>query len=343
MDTNIAIHHYPDSFSGRWIKYFDKNNIKYKLVDCHAYDIIEQLGDIEYLLWSWNIDIPQTSLFAKELTYILEQKGITVIPGFKTTFFYDNKISQLYLLESIKAPFVKSYVFYEKEKAFDWIETATFPKVCKLSSGAGANGVFLCKNRQEAKRVVLKMFKMGFPKFSRIEWFRDNFRKFLKYPDLKHFEYLLRSFARLFIKTKYEYFGREKGYIYFQDFIPNNSFDIRVIVIGSRAVAIKRMCREGDFRASGSGSIIYEHSEIDIDCIDIAFKTNESIKAQYIAFDFVFESGKPLIVEISHYFSYKAYDKCDGYWSRDLKWHSADIDIPSMIIEETVCKKLNCS
>ena len=52
--------------------------------------------------------------------------------------------------------------------------------------------------------------------------------------------------------------GNEKGYIYFQEFIPDNDFDIRVIVIGDKAFAIKRMVRENDFRASGSGSILYE-------------------------------------------------------------------------------------
>jgi glutathione synthase/RimK-type ligase-like ATP-grasp enzyme len=53
-------------------------------------------------------------------------------------------------------------------------------------------------------------------------------------------------------------FNPEKNYVYFQDFIPQNDFDIRIIVIGKRAFAIKRMVRKGDFRASGSGNIKYD-------------------------------------------------------------------------------------
>ena len=57
--------------------------------------------------------------------------------------------------------------------------------------------------------------------------------------------------------------GREIGYAYFQDFIPENQFDIRVVVIGKRSFAIKRMVRKDDFRASGSGKIKYGKDNFD--------------------------------------------------------------------------------
>ena len=39
-----------------------------------------------------------------------------------------------------------------------------------------------------------------------------------------------------------------RGYVYFQDFIPDNQFDTRVTVIGNRAFAFIRKVRPGDFR-----------------------------------------------------------------------------------------------
>ena len=70
---------------------------------------------------------------------------------------------------------------------------------------------------------------------------------------------LVKGSVRLFYTTEYARMaGREIGYVYFQDFIPQNNFDIRVCVVGDKAFAIKRMVRENDFRASGSGFIYYE-------------------------------------------------------------------------------------
>jgi len=335
----IAIHHYKDSFSEEWIKYFDDRDIPYKIVDCYNSNIIKELEDIDILFWSWNIDEIEATLFAKELTWILEKKGIVVVPSFNTSFIYDNKIAQKYLLESIKAPFVKSYIFYDKNKAIEWINQTNFPKVCKLSKGAGSNSVYLCKTKTEAVKWINRAFSKGFSRFDRIEWFKDNIKKFLKNKSLKQFELMSRSFVRLFIPTKYEKYGKEFGYVYFQDFIPNNSFDIRIITIGDKAIGIKRLCRDDDFRASGSGLIVYEHKEIDIRCIDIAFEISDKLDMQYMSYDFIFDmNSNPLIVEISHYFSYKAYSYCNGYWDRDLNWHDYQINIPKMIAESIIEK-----
>ena len=60
-------------------------------------------------------------------------------------------------------------------------------------------------------------------------------------------------------------------------FIPQNDFDIRVIVTGNKAIAIKRMNRKNDFRASGSGYILYDKNEIDIRCVKIAFEVNKKL------------------------------------------------------------------
>ena len=48
---------------------------------------------------------------------------------------------------------------------------------------------------------------------------------------------MLKGIVRLFIGNEYSNMvPREKGYVYFQDFIPNNKFDIRVIVVGEKAL-----------------------------------------------------------------------------------------------------------
>ncbi|WP_093883126.1 hypothetical protein [Syntrophus gentianae] len=130
---------------------------------------------------------------------------------------------------------------------------------------------------------------------------------------------------------------RDKGYVYFQDFIPENTHDIRVIVIGKRAFAIKRMIRENDFRASGSGKIIYGHEEINLECISTAFYLAGKLQMQSVAFDFIFTNeNQPLLVEISYAFVNKGYLQCPGYWTSDIEWHEGKFSPEYFMIEDFV-------
>lgn len=321
----IAIHstNFKVAFTERWVTYCEKNNIQYKLVNAYDSDIIEQLKDCTAFMWHHNHANYKDALFAKQLLYSLEQKGMKVFPDFNTTWHFDDKVGQKYLLESIDAPLVPSYVFYTKKEALEWINNTSFPKVFKLRGGAGSANVKLAKTKSQAKGFVRKAFGSGFFQFDRIEYLKDNYRKWKEGKDKYG---LIKGLYRLFIKTEFsKMYHREKGYIYFQNFIPNNSFDIRVVVVGDKAFALKRLVRKDDFRASGGGSIIYDKNQIDERCVKIAFEVNEKIKSQSIAYDFVFdENNNPLIVEISYGYAAPAYDKCEGYWDKDLNWHKGE-------------------
>ena len=95
-----------------------------------------------------------------------------------------------------------------------------------------------------------------------------------------------------------------------------------MIIIDGKAFAVKRLVRENDFRASGSGNVVFEPAEIDERCIQIAFEVNKKIGAQSIGFDFVFdEANEPKLVEFCYGFSVEFYDPCPGYWDVELNWH----------------------
>ncbi len=133
--------------------------------------------------------------------------------------------------------------------------------------------------------------------------------------------------------------GREVGYVYFQDFLPNNEFDIRIIVIGDKAFALKRMVREDDFRAAGSGSFKYAREEFDERCISIAFDVTKKLKAQCLAYDFVYDENKnPLIVEISYGYSPGVYDDCPGYWDENLNWYEGKFNPHGWMVELIINK-----
>lgn len=336
MSFKIAIHNYPGDFSDRWIEYCKNKNLQYSIVNCYSNNIIHEMKNFDILLWSWNLSHFESLEFARELIYALEQMDKIVFPNFKTSFYYDNKVGQKYLLESSNAPMVESYVFYSKEDAYKWIDTTSFPKVFKLSGGAGSMNVKLCHSKSEAISFTKKAFGKGFSQVDRVAWVKDKMMKLKENPSKNTLINFIKATGRLFVPTQKEkYTSREKGYIYFQEFIPQNDFDIRVIVIGEKAFALKRLCRDGDFRASGSGKIVYEKDEIDTRCVDVSFKTSIKLDFQCMAYDFVFdENNNPLIVEASYHFAPYAYDKCQGYWDEKLDWYNATINPQDMIMNE---------
>ena len=334
----IAIHDSKKEhfFSKRWIAYCNNNNIPFKIVNVYENNIINQVKDCDIFMWHHSNYDYRDALFAKQLIYSLETTGIKVFPDFHTTWHFDDKVGQKYLLEAIDAPLVPSYVFYNKKDARKWIESTSFPKVFKLRGGSGSSNVQLVKDKQEAKKHVKKAFGRGFSQFDRFNHLKFRYKNFKS--GKESLVGVLKGIVRLFIGNKYSNMvPKEKGYVYFQEFIPNNTFDIRVIVVGEKAFALKRLVRKNDFRASGSGNIVYHKSEIDERCIQISFNVNEKLKCQSIAFDYVFdENNNPFIVEISYGFDVKAYDPCPGYWDSTLYWHEGEFKPQEWMIEDLI-------
>lgn len=340
----IAIHHTSGSFSDRWIEYCKEKGIFYKIVDAYSSDIVRQVSDCDAFMWHHHHANYKDVLFAKQLLYSLQVAGKRVFPDFNTVWHFDDKVGQKYLLEAVDAPLVPSYVFYTKREALDWIEKTDFPKVFKLRGGAGASNVKLAKTKSDAVRLVNKAFGKGFPQFDRAAYLKERYGKWRSGKDT--FLGVCKGLARLFIPTEFsKMHAREKGYAYFQEFIPGNKFDIRIVVIGyDKAFGLKRLVRKGDFRASGSGNIVYDRAGIDERCVQISFDIARKLRTQSLALDFVFdEENNPLIVEISYGYSIKAYYKCEGYWTDDMAWHEGKgFDIEGWMVENILanCQKL---
>lgn len=332
----IAIHEDIGSFSDRWINYCIEMQVPYKIVNCYDSDIISQLDDCSGLMWHWSQNDYKAALFARQLTLSLEKKSIRVFPDVNTAWHFDDKVGQKYLLEAIDAPLVNTYVFYSKEEALNWLDTTSFPKVFKLRGGASSVNVRLAKTKSSAKRLVKKAFGKGFLHINRFSRLQDRFRILKRDKNLTAARGVASGIARLFIPTEVERFSHnEKGYIYFQDFVPQNEYDTRLIVIGNRCLGVRRYCRKGDFRASGSGIKAYEPELFDKRAIKIAFETAKKIKTQSAAFDFIIDNGEPKIVELSYGFiTGKFYDDCPGYWDNNLNWHEGFINPQYFIIED---------
>ena len=328
--------HKTGSFAKRWIDYCEKNNIHYKIVNCYDSNIIEQLKDCDALMWHHDHGKHKDVIAAKKILFALEHAGVKVFPDFKTSWHFDDKVAQKYLLEAIGAPMVPSYVFYDKKEALNWANHTTYPKVFKLKGGAGSANVKLVRTKSECINLIDKVFGKGFKQFDGMAYFLDSIKKYKS--GTKSINQVAKAFGRMFISTDFsKHIAREKGYVYFQDFIPNLDSDIRIQVIGNRATGLKRFVRKGDFRASGSGDFIeLNKKNIDIRLIEIAFLIAKKINSQSLTIDFIYNKDQPLIVELSYGYPYKFYDNCLGYWDANLNWHEGKFISQHWMVEDLV-------
>ncbi len=326
MTKVLAIHHRKSSYSERWIAHCENHGIPYTIVDCLDSGILSRLAEARALLWHWHHEEPGATLIARQVTMAVELMGLAVFPNTATCWHFNDKVGQKYLLESVGAPLIPTYVFYNLDRAEGWIDGATFPKVFKLRKGAGSLNVRLVPNARVARALAKQAFGKGFRPIA--GYTADLVRR---YGSARKREGLFEALRRLpqtmaRIRQLNSELGTERGYVYFQDFLEGNSFDTRVTIIGDRAFAFTRDVRPGDFRASGSGRIVYDRQKIHPECVKIAFEVTRRVGSQSMAFDFVMDGGgAPRIAEVSYCYDARAVYDCAGHWDARLAWHEGHV------------------
>lgn len=338
----IAIQPDEGSYSERWIEYCNLYHHKYKLVDVYRNDIILQLQGCSHFLWNFRLGRIKDVLFAKQLLYSVENMEIKVFPNFFTIWHYDDKIGQKYLLESIKAPLVKTEVFYNNELAIKWANTTTYPVVFKLRGGASSINVKLIKSKSEALKIIKKAFSTGFDGKPHSFRMKENWAKFKRDKTVDYLKGTIAGLKNYLFPTKQQILDNsiEKGYVYIQEFLPNNDSDIRIFIIGDRAFGGKRFVRENDFRASGSGLGTFSKKQLDERCVKIAFEVSRKLSLQSVAFDFIFDKkNDPKIIEFSYASASAVYDDCEGYWDSDIKWYPEKFKAEYWMIEDLINKE----
>lgn len=335
----IAIYHRENSFSERWITFCSKNQINFIEVDPFKSDVIDFLRKekVTHFMWHVNHSSQKDLLCFPYLMNSLDQMGVKTFPNFNTRWHFDDKVAQKYLLESINAPIIPSYAFYREKDALKNMSKSKFPIVAKLKRGAGASNVILIKDKEAADGYIKKMFSEGInPNVAALDNIDSKIRlaKKIKNP-ITLFKKVIKHIKRSHQESKVNV--NEKGYFYYQKFLPNNNFDTRVIIVSDRAIAIRRINRKDDFRASGSGNIEYDINLIDTNTVKIAFDVSDKLNTQSLAFDFVYNENKEAqIIEVCFGFSMEAYDDCPGYWDKNLNFIEENFNPQHYMIENFI-------
>lgn len=116
--------------------------------------------------------------------------------------------------------------------------------------------------------------------------------------------------------------GVQKGYLYWQRFIPENDGDVRVIVIGDESFGIRRGNRDDAPFASGSGRIevIREISDDHtVKAFRMADEISEHLGTRWQAYDFVFDGDRCYCLEAACSWTDSGYVGCPTFDRHTLK------------------------
>jgi glutathione synthase/RimK-type ligase-like ATP-grasp enzyme len=335
----LAIHHREGSFSERWIDYCKKESIDYLLVNSYANDILEVIRDreITHFMWHFSHESSRDLMLYPNVFNSLELMGIKTFPNFNSRWHFENKVAQKYLFECIDAPMPKNYAFYDENEALRFLEKYDLPIVAKLKRGAASINVKLVTNIDDGVKYVEKLFSEGIP--SRGNALGNLGSKIRIAKKIKNIRQLFIKIIGFLKKNKNERLlsPPEKGYAYFQEFMPKNDFDVRLVIVNDKAFGAKRINRENDFRASGSGKCDFRTKEMDLKFVSLAFELHKKIGAQCLAYDFVYNKNKePVVIETCFSYAIASSDNCEGFWDENLNFSAEKFNPQYYMVENFI-------
>ena len=305
-----------DASSPRWAELLTAAGHQVRWVDVLRPDILDQVKGCHGFMWRHG-HFPQYRQIARRLLPVLEgDLGLAVYPDQPTCWHYDDKIAQFYLLSAHQIPIPKTWVWYDRDQALAWLPQAPLPLVCKLWSGAGSANVAMIQTLDEAKRLIDRAFGRGLASLNA----GYDLRVWGVWPRM-------RCAGQVLLKGKTDLLPRawelHKGYVLFQEFLPDNPFDTRITVIGNRAFGFRRFNRDGDFRASGSGKLDVDPRQVDPRTVRLACRVAEQLQTQSVAIDGLRRGDEPVVGEITYAYASWAVRSCPGHWEKqgaELIW-----------------------
>lgn len=236
--------HYP-SWT-HFARFLEKNAFPFEIYSIHADNWLEKARDFDVIVGFTS----SASYHLEELRsryYILETHlHKTCYPSYKNILLYEDKKLEAYLSKIYNIPFVPTHVSHSPEDALQLTENLTYPIVSKIVPSSSSVGVQLIRNKKQAQRIIRQAFS-------------ENGRK------------------------SQVVYSRQKNYVYFQDYIPNDGFDIRVVVVGRMVFGFFRKVLPGDFRASGMHH--EEMRELPLEAMQIARAVNGVIQSPMLVVD----------------------------------------------------------
>jgi glutathione synthase/RimK-type ligase-like ATP-grasp enzyme len=262
-----------------------------RLIDVWRHSELESAldGGFDALIWRAKHTPTIKRLARKLIYYFNEGMGIPTFPSWPAYWHYDDKVAQYFLFRQRGVPTPRTFAFFGRHEAADFVRRAALPIVYKCAHGAGSANVGLLTSRAGAASYVRKAFGRGLRTFFRSE--------------------------------------RQRGYVLLQEFLPGNPGDYRLVCYGDSLVCgFFRHNRPGVPLASGSGE--FSTPDLPTDLLDLVAGVQRRLGNTIMSYDVLKDrTGAWVVVEMSVIFgdlTHAIYDTAPVYakdvitgsWSR---------------------------
>ena len=242
-DDNLSFKY--NSYWPKFERFAKNNNIPYSFLNVHSDNWIKESASYDRIVWR---PLPYPSSLYEiitKITYIEKFLKIPCYPSTEQLWLYEDKIRQYYHLTSYNLPSIPTFISFDEQECINKLESFEYPLISKSFVGSSSVSVSKINNKAEARRHIFKSFSKG-------------------------------------LDTGFPYF-RQKGYVFFQKYIHDADYDVRIILVGEKIMGYYRMVPKNDFRASGAG--IVTHEELPIEAVLLARKVRERMPGPVLAVD----------------------------------------------------------
>ena len=220
--------------------------------------------------------------YVEDIINFLRRQGAIILPNCDYARAHHNKVYMEMLRSEFKDADLKTIqtsFFGNAKEALNASNEMEYPVVIKPASGAGSWGVSLA---YDAKEYQMKINKIcgGFFYRDCIDFAKKAVKLVLNKVGIKKY-YIDNCFSKIIVQT----------------FIPNLAGDYKVLYFGGKYYTLKRLNRDNDFRASGSGKLFFVPDEEICGLLDFAKKAVHEIDFSMIGLDIGFDGQKYHLLE----------------------------------------------
>lgn len=204
-----------------YIKACEDLGVDYEVIDFISNDWIENIEksncDIYLVRPSYMKQVWKT-MYDERLYFLHHVMKKRIYPSYEEIFLYENKKNMNYWLETHKIPHPKTWVFYDKKEATEFINKYEgYPLVFKTNFGSSAIGVEYVHSKRAALRLVNRLFtKWKFFNRGYTKWYKTRFKVSYPLMDDKQYNFIILQ-ERIDVKHEWRlihvggsYFGHQK-------------------------------------------------------------------------------------------------------------------------------------
>ena len=250
-----------------WGKYFLELGDSIEFLDFKRSDWREQVKEKKcdaYLWRAWHR--PDDRDDAKNKIYFLDNVlGSRVFPSWDMYWPYDNKVAQLDLMKELGIPHPRTFFSRDRIEIANFVKSTALPVVSKCSEGACSDNVRKIDTREELETHVEELFSdQG-------------------------------------VKTYFPWI-RQRGYVYFQEWLPINGRDMRIITLGDKAI-YACWFTSSDWKRFGE-EVSISFDGIPDEAKRLCEEATKKLSHHWSAFDVAEVDGRFYILEFSSIFGF---------------------------------------